>query len=106
MSDRGRSPSGQSGPGSGRNSQAGSPARPAPLGFDPGRLTTVTRSGNTRMELPADAFLSVGDKDLFPARGNNFNTEGDNVEIEVNQYRMKKFDFNRKIYQYDVSTPM
>lgn len=54
------------------------------------------------MELPPDAYVTEGQKDLFALRGNKFNTEGSNAVVEVNQYRMKKFDFAKKIYQYDV----
>lgn len=55
------------------------------------------------MELPPDAFVANTNKDMFAVRGNKLNTEGQNAMIEVNQYRMTKFNFNKKIYQYDVS---
>lgn len=56
------------------------------------------------MELPPDAYLSNEDrKDVFAIRGNKFNTEGRAEKVEVNQFRMTKFDFGKKIYQYDVS---
>lgn len=57
------------------------------------------------MELPPDAYVSETKKDLFTLRGNKLNTEGKPEMIEVNQYRMTKFDFEKKIYQYDVSFP-
>lgn len=55
------------------------------------------------MELPPDAYVSETKKDMFILRGNKFNTEGKPADMLVNQYRMKKFDFTKKIYQYDVS---
>jgi hypothetical protein len=55
------------------------------------------------MELPPDAYISETKKDMFTLRNNRFNTEGKPEQIEVNQYRMTKFDFSKKIYQYDVS---
>jgi eukaryotic translation initiation factor 2C len=74
------------------------------MGFDPAKPPSKDRKGNTRMELPPDAFLSYEDrKDVFPPRENKFNTEGRPEKVEVNQFRMTKFDFNKKIYQYDVS---
>ncbi|KAM0239003.1 hypothetical protein ACHAP5_008441 [Fusarium lateritium] len=117
MSDRGRSPS-PAGPGSssgsGRRpsqsparsasgSAAGGPAGyPKPLGFDPAKPQKQEDQGNTRMELPPDAYVMESRKDLFTLRNNRFNTEGKAEMIEVNQYRMTKFDFSKKIYQYDV----
>jgi hypothetical protein len=56
------------------------------------------------MELPPDAYVSETKKDLFTLRNGKFNTEGKPEQIEVNQYRMTKFDFSKKIHQYDVST--
>ncbi len=127
MSDRGRIPI-RPGPGapppgqtpgqSPRDSRVNSPARSttsrpgnpsAPSGwaqgpgFDPAKPATGDRQGNTRMELPADAYVSDTKKSLFALRGNKFNTEGKPDVVEVNQYRMTKFDFSKKIYQYDVS---
>lgn len=55
------------------------------------------------MELPADAYATDTQKSLFTLRGNKLNSEGAPVVVEVNQYRMTKFDFTKKIYQYDVS---
>lgn len=55
------------------------------------------------MELPPDAYVSETKKDLFTLRGKNYNTEGTMTKIEVNQYRMTKFDFKKDIFQYDVS---
>jgi eukaryotic translation initiation factor 2C len=55
------------------------------------------------MELPPDAYISETKKDMFTLREGRFNNEGRSEFIEVNQYRMTKFDFNKKIYQYDVS---
>jgi eukaryotic translation initiation factor 2C len=75
------------------------------MGFDPAKPESKDRKGNTRMELPADAFLDNEDqKDVFAVRGKNLNTEGRPEMIEVNQLRMTKFDFSKKIYQYDVSS--
>lgn len=125
MSDRGRSPAG-SAPGASpqsrqpsrsgsSRSRAASPAQTsvsgdpktgwAPsMGFDPAKPPSKDRKGNTRMELPPDAFISNEDrKDMFATRGNKFNTEGRAEKVEVNQFRMTKFDFSKKIYQYDVS---
>ncbi|KAH8735189.1 Piwi domain-containing protein [Ilyonectria robusta] len=121
MSDRGRSPSpsGQGGPsGERRPSQSPSRARPdSPSrassdkagsgwkqgpGFDPARGPPKQEKGNTRMELPPDAYIPETRKDAFTLRGNKLNTEGKPEQIEVNQYRMTKFDFTKKIYQYDV----
>jgi hypothetical protein len=56
------------------------------------------------MELPPDAYVSETKKDLFTLRNGRFNTEGKPEQIEVNQYRMTKFDYNKKIFQYDVSS--
>lgn len=57
------------------------------------------------MELPPDAYISNEDhKDVFATRGNKLNTEGRMEKVEVNQFRMTKFDFNKRIYQYDVSS--
>ena len=56
------------------------------------------------MELPPDAYVSETKKDLFTLRGKRLNTEGKAESVEVNQYRMTKFDFTKKIYQYDVSS--
>ncbi|TWU78208.1 hypothetical protein ED733_007930 [Metarhizium rileyi] len=122
MSDRGRSPApsgqGSSGSrhpsrapqGSAPGSRAGSPSRPASgpsgwaagPGYDPAKPASQPDKGNTRMELPPDAYVTEALKDVFALRGNKFNTEGSSAMIEVNQYRMKKFDFSKKIYQYDV----
>lgn len=55
------------------------------------------------MELPPDAYVSETKKDMFTLRGKNYNTEGTVAKIEVNQYRMTKFDFKKPIHQYDVS---
>ncbi|KAI1065426.1 hypothetical protein LB507_000045 [Fusarium sp. FIESC RH6] len=109
MSDRGRSssPAGSGGPsGSGRrpsqspSASAGGYAKP--LGYDPAKPLKQQDQGNTRMELPPDAYISETKKDMFTLRKGRFNTEGKPEQIEVNQYRMTKFDFSKKIYQYDV----
>lgn len=55
------------------------------------------------MELPPDAYVLDTSKDIFALRGKKYNTEGSPAVVEVNQYRMKRFDFKSKIYQYDVS---
>ncbi|KAJ6782051.1 hypothetical protein PWT90_03869 [Aphanocladium album] len=126
MADRGRPPH-AAGPPSGRapsqasavrsaeasrvaspaRSAAGQPGQPGWTqgpGFDPARMGGPTkRAGNTRMELPPDAYVSDTQKSLFPLRGNNLNTEGSPAVVEINQYRMTKFDFSKKIYQYDVA---
>ncbi|KAM0503725.1 hypothetical protein ACHAP8_002966 [Fusarium lateritium] len=115
MSDRGRSPAPGGPSGSGRRpsqsparSATGSAGGPAggyakPLGYDPARLVVKQEDqGNTRMELPPDAYISETKKDMFTLREGRFNTEAKPEMIEVNQYRMTKFDFNKKIYQYDV----
>ncbi|KAG5959309.1 hypothetical protein E4U56_005050 [Claviceps arundinis] len=63
----------------------------------------VDPQGNTRMELPSDAYIL--DNDTFALRGNNankYNTEGSKAIVEVNQYRMTKFDCIEDIHQYDV----
>ncbi|KAG6053290.1 hypothetical protein E4U32_007725, partial [Claviceps aff. humidiphila group G2b] len=63
----------------------------------------VDPQGNTRMELPSDAYIL--DNDTFALRGNNankYNTEGSKAIVEVNQYRMTKFDYSKDIHQYDV----
>lgn len=57
------------------------------------------------MELPADAYITDTKKSQFALRENRFNTEGKKEMVEINQYRMKNFDFSKKIYQYDVSLP-
>lgn len=127
MSERGRSPAP---PGEGGSSQArqssrgstsrsGSPSRAsvsgtsvagAPAtgwktgpGFDPAKPAAKEQRGNTRMELPPDAYVTEARKDTFALRGNKLNTQGKLDAIEVNQLRMTKFDFSKTIYQYDVS---
>ncbi|OAQ99960.1 hypothetical protein LLEC1_05719 [Akanthomyces lecanii] len=119
MADRGRPPH-ASGPPSGppshvSASRVASPARSAAShagqlgwtqgpGVDPARLGGPTKkAGNTRMELPPDAYVSDTQKSLFTLRGSNLNSEGSPAVVEVNQYRMTKFDFSKKIYQYDVA---
>lgn len=54
------------------------------------------------MELPPDAYMLEAGKSPFTLRNNKFNTEGTPDVVHVNQYRMKKFDFSKKIFQYDV----
>ncbi|PHH72721.1 hypothetical protein CDD80_4302 [Ophiocordyceps camponoti-rufipedis] len=110
MSDRGRSPPpagsrGASPTRSASGSQPGAPGgRVVPLGFDPAKpASKPDNKGNTRMELPADAYVADTQKSIFALRGNKLNTEGKPAIIEVNQYRMKTFDFSKKIYQYDVT---
>ncbi|EGX96643.1 eukaryotic translation initiation factor 2C 2 [Cordyceps militaris CM01] len=84
--------------------QPGQPGWTEGPGFDPARMGGPTRkAGNTRMELPPDAYVSDTQKSMFTLRGNNLNTEGSPAVVEVNQYRMTKFDFTKKIYQYDVA---
>ncbi|KAM3550059.1 hypothetical protein MY1884_008443 [Beauveria asiatica] len=111
MADRGR-PSQPGASSLGRAPSQASSTRPAASqpgwtqgpGFDPGRLGgNVKKVGNTRMELPPDAYVSDTQKSLFTLRGSNLNTEGSPAIVEVNQYRMTKFDFSKKIYQYDVA---
>lgn len=122
MSDRGDSPSRRPGsrdsspsrPGSsgGDRPRASSGASgsqptgyPAPLGFDPARENQEKdKRGNTRMELPPDAYTSPDQQNMFALRGNKFNTQGKPDTVLVNQYRMTKFNFNKTIYQYDVSS--
>lgn len=83
---------------------AGSPARSAPGSPSrPAGVAPADKATNTRMELPPDAYVSATSKSMFALRGNKLNTEGRETDIQVNQYRMKRFDFNKKIYQYDVS---
>lgn len=130
MSDRGRSPERSGGGGPSRSSRQGStsptqsggspaPRGPSParssgsgsqgspsgwkkgMGFDPAKPADDKSKGNTRMELPADAYSS--NRDMFSLRGNKFNTEGKPEQMQVNQYRMKKIDLSKKIHQYDVS---
>lgn len=74
------------------------------MGFDPAKSAPKEEKGNTRMELPADAYITATAKSEFVMRDNRFNTEGKPTFVEVNQYRMKSFDFSKKIYQYDVCT--
>ncbi|KOS17677.1 hypothetical protein ESCO_002684 [Escovopsis weberi] len=69
-----------------------------PMVADPARFEKREERGNTRMELPPDAYLSETGKDLFALRGNKFNTEGRPEMVEVNQLRMTKFSF-------DISVP-
>ncbi|KAH7155211.1 Piwi domain-containing protein [Dactylonectria estremocensis] len=71
-------------------------------GFDPARGPPKPEKGNTRMELPPDAYVADTKKDYFTLREKKLNTEGKVEQVEVNQYRMTKFDFAKKIYQYDV----
>lgn len=67
-----------------------------------GLASSKPEMGNTRMELPPDAYVTSLKKSMFPRRENKFNSEGKIETIEVNQYRMTNFDFKKKIYQYDV----
>ena len=107
MSDPNRpnSPRGEQGPPSSSPARSRpaspSPAGQAPLGYDPAKPNKTMV--NTRMELPAEAYLTENTKDIFPVRGQKLNTEGQVIQLEVNQYRMTKFNFSKKIYQYDVS---
>lgn len=115
---QGRAPSQTSAARSAHPSRVASPARsaqqgpagyPPALGQDPGRIESANsgkRAGNTRMELPPDAYVTGLPKEssAFTLRQNNLNTEGQPAMVEVNQYRMTKFNFDKKIYQYDVST--
>ena len=74
------------------------------MGFDPAKpASSANDKGNTRMELPPDAYVNDTQKGRFTLRRNKLNTEGKPAAVEVNQYRMKTFDFTKKIYQYDVS---
>ncbi|PHH65610.1 hypothetical protein CDD81_2045 [Ophiocordyceps australis] len=118
MSDRGRSPAASGGPAgasraaqmsmsrdnSSASSQAKDPSKSwSPgMGFDPAKPAAKADKGNTRMELPPDAFVPDTQKSRFALRNNKMNTEGKPIPIEVNQYRMKSFDSSKKIYQYDV----
>ena len=72
------------------------------MGFDPAKPARVEEQGNTRVELPPDAYLSDTAKSEFTLRGTKYNTEGKPAQVEVNQYRLKAFDFTKRIYQYDV----
>ena len=76
---------------------------PPALGSDPGRLQADKKT-NTRIELGPEAYTS-GNADKFTERGQKYNTEGVQDMVGSNQYRMKTFDFSKKIYQYDVSAP-
>lgn len=73
------------------------------MGYDPAKLAKKQDKGNTRMELPADAYVSDTQKSMFALRGNKLNTEGKPAIVDVNQYRMVNFNFKKTIYQYDVS---
>lgn len=91
-------------PAQGAASSSSQPGWAPSMGFDPAKPESKDRKGNTRMELPPDAFfVNEAQKDVFVIRDNKFNTEGRQETVEVNQFRMTKFDFNKKIYQYDVS---
>ncbi|KAF4126056.1 eukaryotic translation initiation factor 2C [Geosmithia morbida] len=65
--------------------------------------TADLASSNTRMELPPEAYVLGGGKSPFALRNNKFNTEGTSDMVYVNQYRVKKVDFTKKVYQYDVT---
>jgi eukaryotic translation initiation factor 2C len=54
------------------------------------------------MELGPEAYTS-GNADKFTMRGQKYNTEGVTDMVGANQYRLKTFDFSKKIYQYDVN---
>ncbi|KAL6893135.1 Piwi domain-containing protein [Trichoderma longibrachiatum] len=96
-------PQRQGSPAQGSQSGGSKPGWAPSMGFDPAKPESKDRKGNTRMELPADAFLDNEDqKDVFAVRGKNLNTEGRPEMVEVNQLRMTKFDFSKRIYQYDV----
>ncbi|KAG6012482.1 hypothetical protein E4U43_007782 [Claviceps pusilla] len=109
MSQRGRSPAPSAAAPSGSRTGSAAPSAGRPSGwvagpgFDPARSTTQQDKGNTRMELPPDAYVLDAQKDIFALRGNKYNTDGSKAIVEVNQYRMTKFDFAKKIFQYDVS---
>lgn len=112
MSDRRRSPALGSGPGSRSGAQSQSPSRSGRgspslpkqspygpgLGYDPaksGVAVSGRRQDNKRLDLPADAFMDHK-QGTFPLRGNKFNTEGRQDMVEVNQYRMTQFDFQKR----------
>uniref|UniRef100_A0A8H7NIM4 Uncharacterized protein n=1 Tax=Bionectria ochroleuca TaxID=29856 RepID=A0A8H7NIM4_BIOOC len=86
----------RSAPGSPKAGPPTSPRRPAVV-------PPAQKSGNTRMELPPDAYVSDTQKSRFALRGTKFNTEGKPAQIAVNQYRLKSLNYDGKIHQYDVS---
>lgn len=75
---------------------------PQGIGYDPAKPTSSDDRGNTRMELPPDAYVADIKKSSFALRGKKLNSEGSPAALQVNQYRMTKFDPNVKVYQYDV----
>lgn len=78
------------------------PGFPQSLGYDPAKPTGQDDKGNTRMELPPDAYVADSKKSLFAQRGKKLNSEGSPTNLQVNQYRMTKFNPNVKIFQFDV----
>ncbi|QPH10460.1 hypothetical protein C2857_001778 [Epichloe festucae Fl1] len=105
MSQRGPSPSPSAAASPG--SRTGSPGPGAPgwvagPGFDPARSSTQIEGGNTRMELPPDAYVLDAQKDMFALRGNKFNTEGSKaiVEVVVSPDTEAKSALMRKIWNH------
>ncbi|CAG9941306.1 unnamed protein product [Clonostachys rosea f. rosea IK726] len=86
----------RSAPGSPKAGPPTSPRRPAVV-------PPAQKSGNTRMELPPDAYVSDTQKSRFALRGTKFNTEGKPAQIAVNQYRLKSLNYDGKIHQYDIN---
>ncbi|ODA75978.1 hypothetical protein RJ55_08619 [Drechmeria coniospora] len=116
MSDRGRLPAppvGGGSPVSRRPStsprrsvnpgQASAPGWSPAMGYDPAKAASKGAKENTRVELPPDAYLKDTAMSMFTLRNNKFNSEGKPIKVDVNQYRMKSFDFAKKVYQYDIA---
>ncbi|KAL2889843.1 Piwi domain-containing protein [Ceratocystis lukuohia] len=58
--------------------------------------------GNTRIDLPAEAYLDPSSSIVYPRRP-GYNSVGAEINIEINQFRIMSFDKSKKIWQYDVS---
>ncbi|KAK2034238.1 piwi domain-containing protein [Colletotrichum zoysiae] len=73
------------------------------MGFDPAKPDggPAKDRGNTRIDPPPESFLNPGESPFVRRPG--FNTAGKPVNLEVNQFRVKQWNDNVTIYQYDVT---
>lgn len=73
------------------------------MGYDPAKPESRPAKDhiNSRIDLPAESFLNAGETPFIRRPG--FNTIGKPVNLEVNQFRVKQWNDNMTIYQYDVT---
>ncbi|KAL5606798.1 hypothetical protein BROUX41_003178 [Berkeleyomyces rouxiae] len=58
--------------------------------------------GNTRLDLPAEAYLDATSSIVYPRRP-GYNTAGQDINVDINQFRIMDFDKSIKVWQYDIS---